>query len=67
MATIGLQHGLDPGPEGLAGLDNEVHGHLGPLLLNGGLQGIHTGMGDATGLSLHDAPDAIVKWIAIRA
>ncbi|QQP41602.1 Uncharacterized protein FKW44_016023 [Caligus rogercresseyi] len=45
MATIGLQHSLDPGPEGLAGLDNEVHGHLVPLLLNGGLQSIHTGMG----------------------
>ena len=58
LSFIGLQHGLHPGPEGLAHLPDKVHGHVVPLLYNLCLQG--------TGLLLHFAPYAIVKGSKVR-
>ena len=65
MAALGLHHGLDPEPEGFAGVLDEVLRHLMPLGINQGLQSIHTGVGSGTGPPLHYAPDAIVQGIAV--
>ena len=67
MTTIGLQHGLDPRPEGLARLALNGLRHDGPLLLHHSLQGVHTHIVGPTGLPLHHAQDALVKRIAIWA
>ncbi len=56
-----LLHGLQPGPEGPAHLVDVVIEHVGPLLLDGGLQGILRWVRKATGLALDEAPNAIIQ------
>ena len=63
MATIGLYHNLSPGSEGLAGVSEEVHEHVGPFHLNSCFQGGHTGMTDGAGLPLKFALYTKVKGL----
>jgi hypothetical protein len=52
LAHVGLlcelvvgQHGLNLGPEGASDFGHVFHGHPSPLLLDGGLQGVHMWVG----------------------
>ncbi len=60
MATMSSQHSLDPGSECPAAPDEEVLGHVGPLL-KGGLEAGHAAVEGGTCLPLNYAPDHIVK------
>ena len=62
MTSICINHGLEPGPEGKADLDDVVHGHGVPLLLDRGLQGVNISVGGGTGLALDIAPDFMIQW-----
>ena len=44
MATLGGHDGLQPGPESNAHVPEEVHGPVGPLLADGGLEGLKVGV-----------------------
>ena len=65
MTPICLNHGLEPGPEGTTDLDDVVHGHGIPLLLDRGLQGVNVSVGGSTGLALNIAPNSIIQWCSI--
>lgn len=65
MVAAGLDHGRDSGPEAGADLGDEVLGHVGPHVVDGGLEGVDTWVGRATRLSLHIALDAIVQRRAV--
>jgi len=67
MATLLGHPPFQPGPELGAQPDEEVVLHNGPLLLNGGLQGIDVWVGDGTGFGLDIAPHGVVQWVAVGA
>ena len=54
---------LTPG----AGLDDQVAGHCGKVLLDGGNQGGLGGVRTSIGVCFKVAPDKIIHWIKIRA
>ena len=66
MISVGLEHGLDPWPKGLAGGSDELLRHVCPLSLNGGLQGINIWVGGCASLPLYGAPDPVVEGVAVR-
>ena len=62
-ATLSLDHNRDTATEPRAGLDHEVAGHGGEVLLDGGDQGGPCDVRTSVGMCLKIAPDEIVHWI----
>ena len=62
--TLSLDHNLVTASESepRAGLDHEVAGHGGEVLLDGGDQGGLGGVRTSVGMCLNIAPDEIVHW-----
>ena len=65
MAAASLNYGLQPRSKSTAGLLDEVGGHGGPLLLDGGLEVGDVLVGGAAGLSLHFAPNGVVQGVKV--
>ena len=64
-AALHLDHGLDPAPEGQAGVHDVLLGQGPPGSDDGGLEGRDIVVGALTGPGLQDAPHAVVERIQI--
>jgi hypothetical protein len=60
------QYELQDRPEGEASSLDIMLGQVGPVLLNGGLEGLEFLVGCGTGILLEIAPDAIVKRVHVQ-
>ncbi len=61
-----FSHGLQPGPEPDAGIDEGLLVHVGHCLNNGSPQGVNSVMCAFVGLSLQDTPHIVVQWVQVQ-
>ena len=67
VVPLSLDHGLDTASEPGAGPDDQVAGHCGEVLLDGGDQEDLGGVRTSIGVCFKVAPDKIIHWIKITA